>query len=1185
MSIITNAEKNQNEYKDLKLLWNSCNAKIAEYEFEDLTKFLQYKNMEMLEDLVDYKSLNHESFLSQINELFYLKMKIEKLKKICEEHDNYIFVSDNFIKMVRILLNIEAKIPVILMGETGVGKTKLLEMLSILYGKGNSNWKPFPIHPGITDKDIVKFIKDIEDKLKDDKNLKKDETIWVFFDEINTCNSLGLLSEIICNHTCLGKKISENIIFLGACNPYRELTKKMKESGLVYYNSEKITRVNNLVYSVNILPHSLLNFVFDFGSLKKEDENKYISSAIESMISSLKKKKIIEISEDNLNILQSQIIESIIICHDFISEKYDRSSISLREIKRFGIFFEYFINYFKNKTFEGLRTSMNMTLYLSYYLRLNDKNHRNELVHKLNESKIFEDFLNIPLKEVKSLTSQMKIEKGIALNRALKENLFTSYICIDNVIPLIIVGKPGTGKSLSLQILFNTLQGEYSENPIFRKKGKLYRYYYQGSEASTSQGIEEVFKKALMAKEQDKEKKRINLVFFDEMGLAERSNNNPLKIMHYLLEQERDKSVPFLGISNWRLDAAKINRALNLSITDYDLEDLEETAISIAKALDEFLSSSFEGFFRTLAKTYYEYINLDTNKNFHGNRDFYHLIKTAMYDLMSKGEELQKNEKRILTEIGLFNLRRNFGGLSDSTSKIEEVFKNIYGYKYDDNFGKDNQFSVIDVIKKNLSNPNSRYLMLISEENDGSDIAKYLIKKLNKNYIELIGSKYKRDLSSGRYIEEVLNKIKYIIGTETILILKDLNKIYPSLYDLFNQNFILFGDKKTVRIAFEYTKISSEVNKDFHAIVIVNEKQIEKLKLDPPFINRFEKHIINFNMLLDKKDNEIVENINKYFFLISCFNNNKELKYDLGKLLINCRPHNIEGLVFKTKQDIENNKILNKKHLEKGKTYEEIIIKETFKKIVPTLCQDIIVAIVKLDLPQKQFNNMILELYKEKKYNNFESFFKNISKRKNIIYTLSKVTEDIFIDKITIKNKFGTFTHQLTEYEMVESIKSENDLVSLIKNFTDSNKNLLIFRFTDSVLNKMDYINFIISNYEKDNKELSKKVIIFLVHKRRFLKNEKVHNEKSYETISFIDDEYYQIFIDNLHGKDNLDLLNIIQKNNDELANEYIYNTKFIETNIYRILNFLNCQILNETEDFNSTNYMPKLYEKIVNNK
>ena len=62
-----------------------------------------------------------------------------------------------------------------------------------------------------------------------------------------------------------------------------------------------------------------------------------------------------------------------------------------------------------------------------------------------------------------------------------------------------------------------------------------------------------------------------------EMGLAERSSNNPLKVMHHLLEKDKENSVPFLGISNWRLDASKINRTLSFTITDYDIKDLEDT--------------------------------------------------------------------------------------------------------------------------------------------------------------------------------------------------------------------------------------------------------------------------------------------------------------------------------------------------------------------------------------------------------------------------------------------------------------------------------------------------------------------------------------------------------------------------------------------------------------------------------
>ena len=118
------------------------------------------------------------------------------------------------------------------------------------------------------------------------------------------------------------------------------------------------------------------------------------------------------------------------------------------------------------------------------------------------------------------------------------------------------------------------------------------------------------------------------------MGLAERSINNPLKIIHFLLEPDKEEeSVPFLGISNWKLDAAKINRALILSITEYCIKDLEETAIAIAEALDKDIATTNHDFFETLAETYYEYLDvmkngIKDNRDLHGNRDFYNLIKT-----------------------------------------------------------------------------------------------------------------------------------------------------------------------------------------------------------------------------------------------------------------------------------------------------------------------------------------------------------------------------------------------------------------------------------------------------------------------------------------------------------------------------------------------------------------------------
>lgn len=69
------------------------------------------------------------------------------------------------------------------------------------------------------------------------------------------------------------------------------------------------------------------------------------------------------------------------------------------------------------------------------------------------------------------------------------------------------------------------------------------------------------------------------LVVIDEIGLAEISPHNPLKVLHSLLEPPK---VATVGISNWALDASKMNRAITLSRPDPAIEDLIESGESIS---------------------------------------------------------------------------------------------------------------------------------------------------------------------------------------------------------------------------------------------------------------------------------------------------------------------------------------------------------------------------------------------------------------------------------------------------------------------------------------------------------------------------------------------------------------------------------------------------------------------------
>ena len=245
LTIITCAPKDSDIYKRLDELFNSSakfgSDKEIHYNIPDFTK------MEKTEE-----------FLEIIKTIVYSKEDVQIIKN---KLGSYVFNEDNFFKMIQILLRFRTGIPVLIMGETGCGKTSLINAIAEI---NNYKMITFNIHAGITDNEIVHFMikhnlleKDLgydevdddvdhlnslnigEDSLsvsasnfsmkndlkyeneinENDKNEKKDEKlIIVFFDEFNTCNSLGLLTEIMCTKKCQGVKVKKNVLFAGACN-------------------------------------------------------------------------------------------------------------------------------------------------------------------------------------------------------------------------------------------------------------------------------------------------------------------------------------------------------------------------------------------------------------------------------------------------------------------------------------------------------------------------------------------------------------------------------------------------------------------------------------------------------------------------------------------------------------------------------------------------------------------------------------------------------------------------------------------------------------------------------------------------------------------------------------------------------------------------------------------------------
>jgi len=1266
-------------------------------------------------NLIDYEKLTNDEFLEQ------LQIVLGKQNLVLRDHTGilslydtkgYVFTSDNFLKMQLILLRINSNIPVIMMGETGCGKTSLIKILAELL---NVKLCILNIHAGIEDKNIVDFIDkiinemnyfedddfieydiqceklsqiniqkliknqndnvtEIEDEnenesdndleledeneeefendlyLKDENedlndynneiNLKKiikinvenlfkaqseKNKIWIFLDEINTCNSLGLLSEILCNRTYLGKKIPKNICFICACNPYRLYSNIISsEIGLNYFNENSLEKMENisqsLVYKVNPLPFSLLNYVFDFGSLVKRDELNYIESMI--------RKSFLEenIKINNELYIITYIKNVIFSSQEFIRDKNSEiSSVSLRDVRRFIIFFRWFRksiskraeftpNIYENinkNNEELIIISTLLSIFLIYYLRIPKKEIKNDFIEMLCNimtefDKRYQDPIiikNILLNEEKDILSRVDPPLGIAWNCALLENVFATFHCINNKVPVYICGKPGCSKSLAIQLIYSSMRGENSRDSYFKTLPRLFMNCYQGSTTSKSSGIINVFKKARNLingnsetsdnKSQVLQEKVISLVFFDEMGLAENSKNNPLKVLHSELEpdNEHDK-VAFVGISNWKLDASKTNRGIFVCRPDLDEEDLIITVNTIAESYKKYylkketlqiakideneffinscndnllnkellLSNSnqieenslndiskFSKIFESLARTYFNYKNdIKFNKNnldgFHGTRDFYFMIKNIAKSIINANHILEDNEKE-LNEIIEDSIRRNFSGFKDSLKKFKNHLKNYY--KPAKNLEID-QTKAIQTIKSNLDDIDCRYLMIIGESQLSINFMELLISnlKLNNNhkivqnksvfshinlenidnrFAFILGSQFINDIESNEknfneYNEEysfkILNKIQVYMEQGKILILSGLSSIYSSLYDLFNQNFSIVGGKKYARIALGTSNNPMVyVHDDFKCIIILNEEEVEKQ--DPPFLNRFEKTIINFESLLDKnyyqEGGRIYEKLRSYFDLN--LKNKYEIQLDVFKNLINFNQNEIFGLVYNSAELIKE---------DDPKIFEEKIL----AKIVPTFSQDII------SLINKNLNSQANELYKinsiyvKNLHNNLEEYVlkklinieKNSenTKRVNFVYTYTSIFDEILLKDDLIKAEVHAFT----------SFKCENDLEKAFSIFMKKEKNTFILKFTIEDLNMLNYSKFLCEKTLTNFKLDSLKLFTFIIYtKRIFIEDYNLDNLKKKDLSNLCDNkncisflyEADQIFIDNLN--------------------------------------------------------------------
>ncbi|CAG8488111.1 5420_t:CDS:10 [Diversispora eburnea] len=690
------------------------------------------------------------------------KVLLEKLECIARktmheiEYPRYALSADNLLKMALILLRARANIPVVVCGEAGFMEVE---------------FDSLDLHAGITENVILNFMTEAQ---------KKAETkeLWLFFDEVNTCNHIGLFADLIAHRSLLGKAIHSNIRLFAACNPYRIRTRAQTEAGIKALKkvNKNYEEHSNLVYQVKPLPDQILDYVWDYGVLNPTEEQKYIKIMVESSLKDL-----------GSDLLSELLFES----QKFIRAVEEPYSVSLRDVRRAVTLVKFFWNSFQDRppirkggtTKHSRYPSSELVILrvrcyilaigLCYHSRLYEqelrKKYRIEMGRILTHHGSFVkegDFNNIIRQEQEDYVNRMDPPPNTALNEALLENVLVMIVCILTKIPVFIVGAPGSSKSLAIRLVSQNLRG---------------------SSSSTSDGILKVFQKAINYQEtSSKEFEVISVVLLDEVGLAETSPYNPLKVLHSLLEPSYPSdgpSVSVVGISNWRLDNSKSSRALLVQRPKFDLNDLVDTAERLLQSKTN--TTITKASLQPLAQAYSEYEHSQTLSNFHGLRDYYALVKS-----LSLGKMTPENIQKALV--------RNFGGTDQTEKLCEEFFGEVLK-----NFNNSHSWTykpipVERLINANLDDQGARHLMVIGKSDSIVNLLTYQLRKRNLDPVVIFEDpKYYTRVALGAYANPML----YVAKSFRCILVMDENKLRkadPPLLNRFEKQKMTINDALTV---------------------------------------------------------------------------------------------------------------------------------------------------------------------------------------------------------------------------------------------------------------------------------------------------------------------------------------------------------------------------------------------------
>ncbi|CAO2646302.1 E3 ubiquitin-protein ligase RNF213 [Lemmus lemmus] len=845
----------------------------------------------MTEELFDGLKLQGVPFNIKFDNL----PRQEKLERLClalgiewpiDPDETYELTTDNMLKILAIEMRFRCGIPVIIMGETGCGKTRLIKFLSDLK-RGSVEAETLmlvKVHGGTTPSMIYSKVKDAERTAFFNKEQHKLDTI-LFFDEANTTEAVSCIKEVLCDGTVDGECLKENsgLHVIAACNPYRkhsqEMILRLESAGLGYRVSAEDTAerlgsipLRQLVYRVHALPPGLIPLVWDFGQLNDDAENLYIQQIVQRV--------------DFITEVHRSVIVGVLSASQQYMRKRENECgfVSLRDVERCVKVFRWFHDHsemllnklpdFLQKSSDSKHTverdpvlwSLVMAIGVCYHASLEDKaSYRTDIgscfPEPYNDSKVILDEITL----VQDLfLREAPIRTNIARNLALKENVFMMVICIELKIPLFLVGKPGSSKSLAKIIVADAMQGQSALSDLFRCLKQVHLVSFQCSPHSTPQGIIGTFRQCARFQQGKDLQQYVSVVVLDEVGLAEDSPRMPLKTLHPLLEDgciDDDpapyKKVGFVGISNWALDPAKMNRGIFVSRGSPSEKELIESAEGICSS-DRLVQDRIRGYFAPFAKAY-ETVCQTQDKEFFGLRDYYSLIKMVFAKAKASTQGLSPQDIA-------HAVLRNFSG-KDNIQALDIFTASLPGARSKEDVStveliKQNIHSGLRASSRGLDGAESRYLLVLTRNYVALQILQQTLFGEGQQPEIIFGSSFPQDQEYTQICRNI-NRVKICMETGKMVVLLNLQNLYESLYDALNQYYVYLGGQKYVDLGLGTHRVKCRVHSDFRLIVI-EEKDVVYQQFPVPLINRLEKHYLDINTVLEDWQKGIVRELQQW---------------------------------------------------------------------------------------------------------------------------------------------------------------------------------------------------------------------------------------------------------------------------------------------------------------------------------